>query len=306
MKMLAIVIPFYKIKFFEETIASLEKQTNDNFNVYIGNDNSPEDPEEIIDSFRKDLDITYKKFRDNLGGNSLSAHWERCIEMTGEEEWIMVLGDDDVLQDNVISSWYDHLDLFISKTNLVRFSSKLISGTGEEISGNFHHPTWETAPDAYFRKHQNITRSSLPEYIFSKEAFQKQGFHDFPLAWHSDDRAWLEFAGNLPIYTINEATVLIRVSPASISGNNENVHQKTQATKEFLEYLILKKLSVFTREQAFILIRSYENFLEKNDKNTFRERLLLLFIYLKNYESRSFKTFLKRSLKSLMKPHQKK
>ncbi|WZL88438.1 glycosyltransferase family 2 protein [Salinimicrobium sp. 3283s] len=304
--MVAIVIPYYKITFFEHTLRSLKNQKQKDFHIYIGNDNSPENPEEMIDSFRKDLDITYKKFRHNLGGTSLSAHWERCIEMTGEEEWIMILGDDDVLQDNVISSWYDHLDLFIFRTNLVRFSSKLISETGEELSGNFYHPTWETAPDAYFRKHQNITRSSLPEYIFSKEAFQKRGFYDFPMAWHSDDRAWLDFAGNLPIYTINEATVLIRFSPASISGKIDNVHQKAQATKEFLEYLILKKLSVFTREQAFTLIRSYENFLEKNDKNTFRERLLLLFIYLKNYESRSFKTFLKRSLKSLMKPDQKK
>ena len=300
--MLAIIIPFYKLIFFHETLASLARQVDKNFKVYIGNDNSPENPEEIIDSFSKDLDITYKKFDDNLGGTSLSSHWERCIKMTQDEEWIMVLGDDDVLQDNVVSSWYYHFDKFVSKTNLVRFSSRLISETGEELSGNFNHPTWETAPDAYFRKHQNLTRSSLPEYVFSKEAFQKHGFYDHPLAWHSDDRAWLEFAGSLPIYTINEATVDIRFSPASISGNSDNVHQKTLASKKFLEYLLLKKISVFTREQGLILIRSYENFLEKHRKLKFRERFLLFFIYLRNYESRYFKKFLKRSVQSLLKP----
>ena len=304
--MLAIVIPYYKLKFFHETLASLAGQVNDNFRVYIGNDNSPENPEEVIDSFRKDLDITYRKFENNLGGTSLTAHWERCIKMTRDEEWIMVLGDDDVLQNNVVSSWYGHFDLFDSRTNLVRFSSRLISETGEVLSDNFSHPTWETAPDAYFRKHQNLTRSSLPEYIFSKEAFQKHGFHDYPLAWHSDDRAWLEFADSLPIYTINEAGVEIRFSSASISGNSDNIPQKTLATKKFLEYLVLKKLSAFNREQGLILIRSYENFLEKNKKIKFKERLLLFFIYLRNYESRSFKKFLKRSVQSLLKSDQKK
>ena len=42
--MLAIVIPYYKIAFFEETLKSLANQTNKQFIVYIGDDASKDDP----------------------------------------------------------------------------------------------------------------------------------------------------------------------------------------------------------------------------------------------------------------------
>ena len=45
---LAIVIPYYKIDFFAATLDSLVHQTNTNFTVYIGNDASPTNPEELI------------------------------------------------------------------------------------------------------------------------------------------------------------------------------------------------------------------------------------------------------------------
>lgn len=42
--MLAIVIPYYKINYFEETLKSLSNQTDKKFKVYIGNDASENDP----------------------------------------------------------------------------------------------------------------------------------------------------------------------------------------------------------------------------------------------------------------------
>lgn len=47
---LSIVIPYYKIDYFEETITSLKNQTDKRFNLYIGNDFSPNDPLPIINS----------------------------------------------------------------------------------------------------------------------------------------------------------------------------------------------------------------------------------------------------------------
>ncbi len=42
--MLAIIIPYYKLTFFEETLQSLVNLTDERFKVYIGNDGIPEDP----------------------------------------------------------------------------------------------------------------------------------------------------------------------------------------------------------------------------------------------------------------------
>jgi hypothetical protein len=40
--MLAIIIPYYKLCFFEENLQSLAAQTDKRFKVYIGDDASPE------------------------------------------------------------------------------------------------------------------------------------------------------------------------------------------------------------------------------------------------------------------------
>ena len=42
--MLAIIIPYFKLTFFEETLKSLASQTSKRFKVYIGDDASPEGP----------------------------------------------------------------------------------------------------------------------------------------------------------------------------------------------------------------------------------------------------------------------
>ena len=49
--MLAIVIPFFKLTFFEETLQSLSTQTDKRFKVYIGDDASPEDCTALLQKF---------------------------------------------------------------------------------------------------------------------------------------------------------------------------------------------------------------------------------------------------------------
>ena len=72
--MLAIVIPYYKKLFFKQTLDSLVNQTNKNFRVYIGNDNSPEDPSSIIEEYKSKLNLIYKSFNNNLGKKSHFHH----------------------------------------------------------------------------------------------------------------------------------------------------------------------------------------------------------------------------------------
>src|SRR5665647_1577360 len=94
--MLAIVIPCYHIKFFDKTLESLSNQTDKRFTVYIGDDNSPNNPEELILKFASGLTLKYVKFEENWGSHSLVKQFERCIDLLQDEQWIMILGDDDV------------------------------------------------------------------------------------------------------------------------------------------------------------------------------------------------------------------
>lgn len=298
--MLAIVIPYYNITFFEETLQSLANQTNKNFKVYIGNDASLDNPIKLINSYQDKLNITYLRFEQNLGGNSLTKQWDRCIEMVQEEKWIMILGDDDVLDCSVVNSFYDQFEVFNNKSKVVRFASRIITEKTNSISDIFEHPVWERAEDSFYRKFRWLTRSSLSEYIFEKDTYFNYKFFPYPLAWHSDDRAWLEFSENTPIYTINDAVVFVRSSSISISGRTDNENLKNLGAISFYKYIIGNKLSYYNIRQRIFLMRAGENEILKSRKLNFQEWLFLIFHYSKNFDAKSFKKIIKRFLKNIL------
>lgn len=249
--MLAIVIPYYKLVFFEETLESLSSQTDQRFKVYIGDDASPENPNDLLEKFRRKFDFVYHRFEENLGGNSLVKQWERCIALSGEVEWLMILGDDDILEDSVVEEFYRNLpEIEKEGVNVVRFATQKIDGEDKFISEIYYHPKIENSVDFLFRS----TRSSLSEYFFKKEKVLRIGFANLPLAWFSDVLAVLEFSDFKEVFTINEAVVYIRITDLSISGNQNNLKLKAKATFYFYNYLLTKKSGQFVENQKIELL----------------------------------------------------
>lgn len=279
--MLAIVIPYYKLTFFEETLESLSNQTDKHFKVYIGDDASPENPKDLLQKYEGKFDFFYHRFEENIGGISLVSQWDRCIALSKVEEWIMILGDDDVLEDSVVESFYKNQNIFIGKTNVIRFASKKIFGKDTIDATVFVHPVWENATVSLYRKFNKSTRSSLSEYVFSKASYLKFGFYDYPLGWSSDDRAWLDFSDNMPIYTINESTVFFRLSSLNISGKQDNLSIKNTAEIEFYKFIVANKLKEFNKEQQLRLLRRYQAELRKTRNLKMSEFFFLLFFYSK-------------------------
>ena len=143
--MLAIVIPYYKINYFDETLKSLSNQTDKRFKVYIGNDASENDPEEIIEKYSSTLNLVYKKFNDNLGSISLVQQWNRCLELLEDEEWVMILGDDDVLNENFVEQFYDCYPDFDRKYDVIRFGVFKINEDGKTFSSFYENPKIESS-----------------------------------------------------------------------------------------------------------------------------------------------------------------
>jgi glycosyltransferase involved in cell wall biosynthesis len=122
---LAIIIPYYKIDFFEETIKSVAKQSNKNFTLYIGNDASPNDPLPIIQKYFKSSDYHYFDYKKNIGGQNLALQWERILENV-QEEWFQILGDDDMISKN-FTEFYKNLPLVEDKEiSVIKFSHQWI------------------------------------------------------------------------------------------------------------------------------------------------------------------------------------
>lgn len=281
--MLAVVIPYFKIAYFEETLNSLSRQTCKKFRVYIGNDDSREDPESLIEAFNPDLNITYRKFSKNLGGSSLTRQWDRCIDLIEDEEWIMLLGDDDFLSDNYVEEFYNSLNVIEQfEIKLVRFASCIVWEETGEYSKIYKHPKHEKSTDSFFRKYIDAsTRSSLSEYIFKKDVYEKYGFRDFPMGWGADNIAWLEFSEFGNIYSINDATAFIRMSSRNISRSGFGEKLKTKAKLQYFEFIILNHLNKFSPKQRLDILEKWEILIYKHKKISLQFWVKTSLIYFK-------------------------
>lgn len=300
--MLAIIIPYFKINFFEKTLASLAQQTDKRFRVYIGDDASPDNPEELINLYQGKFNLTYKKFEDNLGGVSLVKQWERCIDMMQEEEWFMILGDDDVLGEYVVETFYGNLSEIEKTAHVVRCSSVLINEKDETISQEYHHPRLEKSIESYCRKLKGESRSSLSEYIFRKESYNTFGFKDYALAWTTDDRAVIDFSQDKPVFSIN-ALVKVRMSDQNITGKKDNLQPKIlarlQSTKAILQDYALQ----LTVEQKKILFSVYESQLYRVETVSFSDTL---FLFKKSWQVFGLRYFVNQLKSVLFKKYLKK
>jgi len=292
--MLSIVIPYYKIIFFEDTLTSLSNQTDKRFKVYIGDDASYQNPSNLLENYKGRFDFVYYRFKTNLGGTSLTQQWERCIALSNSEEWVMILGDDDVLGENVVEEFYSNLSKIEKfESNVVRFSTVVINHDNEMISDAYLHPELEDSVQFLMRISLGSTRSSLSEYVFRKKVLLDVKFKNMNLGWHSDHLAVFECCTQGYIFSINQALVFFRLSGLNISSRKDNLDIKYISAFEYYYYLLVMKSEFFTNEQRDVLLYRLEKIILNNKK-----KVVLFFkftkFYLVNY-------YFKRYVKTLIK-----
>ena len=238
---LAVVIPAYKATYLAETLYSLVTQQLKNFHVYIGDDASPEPISNIVASFEGSLQITYKRFDDNLGSKDLTRHFKRCIDMINNEPWIWLLPDDDVALPECVSAFLNACAADHTHQGLYRFQTSHINAQGQFICDTPVCLPLESSAAFLINKLKFERSSSVAEYIFSKNKYKEiGGFTSLPLAWGSDDWLWIQLAKDNAIITIPEGRVFLRQSHLNISSNLKNyTKQKFDAKYRFWE-LVLK------------------------------------------------------------------
>ncbi|MBC5841441.1 glycosyltransferase [Flavobacterium sp. F-380] len=301
LKSLAIVIPYFKITFFEKTLDSLANQSDKSFHVYIGNDASEHNPLPLLAKYEGIFNFSYFYFRENLGSSSLVKQWNRCIDLTDKEEWLMILGDDDELGADCVAHFYDNLEeINLNKCKVVRFATKIYYDENQKKSNVYVHPKLELATDFLYRKITDRTRSSLSEYIFKKTAFEKFGFEDYNLGWYTDDRAWLEFSENLPIFSINSSIVSFRISNENISRANYRAKEKLEAKVSFYKFVIEHYFINFNKDQKKEFLLQYEQLVYGSNLVTMNFIILLSKLFLLNNGVIQSAKFLRRLLINIL------
>ncbi len=233
---LVIVIPYYKRRFFRRTLDSLVGQTCRDFEVFVGDDASPEDPRGLIDEVKGRLSITYHRFPDNLGHLSLSRHWNRCVEMT-RADWVWVFSDDDIAEPYCVEFFLREL-AGIEQFDLYRFEKGEIDDSDRESARLVEVPAVESAEELILSRFMQSRVTTIPEHIFSRAAFNREGgFVDFPFAWCADDATWAAFARITGVKTVRGVRVLWRNGQFNLSAPNQFISSKVQALELYLKWL---------------------------------------------------------------------
>jgi len=242
MNKLAIIIPYFKLDFFEETIASLAGQTDRRFTLYIGNDASPDDPLPMIDKYFRTTDYRYFDYKENVGGQDLPKQWQRILDNV-TEEWFEILGDDDVLSPNFVEEFYKCQGQ-LAQMDIVKCKPILYTPQDQKqqdlykglATGSYN------ALEFMISKLGGNINCSLSEHIFRRSAFLKHGFVSYPLGWHTDDMVFLQVSDFGSFFYNADAVVYIRKYEGSISGSDKNLQKKNEASALFFDELTTELL----------------------------------------------------------------
>lgn len=252
---LSIIIPFYNIDFFEETLKSLANQTNKNFKLYIGNDCSVANPINLISKYFDLEEINYYSYDENLGSTNLALQWQRIFNNI-TEDWFQILGDDDVLDNNFVQSFYANLK-FTDDINVIKFSQCWIDASGTILNTFTTFPKFNKVYDLWLRKADFRTRSSLSEHIFRTSTAKKYPFRQYPLAWPTDDMLIFEVGEFKNIFFIEESRVYVRVSPISISGADDNIQEKYLASCFYYKDIVTEYWRAIPNKDFRFLVLRY-------------------------------------------------
>jgi glycosyltransferase involved in cell wall biosynthesis len=206
--------------------------------VYVGDDASPDNVKQICDKFTDRLALVYTRFDQNLGGSSLVAQWNRCIEQS-TEPWIWLFCDDDIMEPGCVEKFYETIDREQGQYRVLRFNTLTIDDNGQVIRINPPHPLTESGAQFIYHRLRGERLSYVTEYIFSRDAYiENGGMIDFPLSWASDDASWLAFSKGPGILTIQGANVLWRRGAYNITPSGAK-HQtdRIEAAFKFVNWL---------------------------------------------------------------------
>lgn len=234
-KKLAIVIPAYKDLFLEKALSSLANQTCKDFTVYVGDDASPFRVKEIVDSFAQELNLSYTRFDNNLGGSDLVGQWQRCLDLVQDEDWVCLFSDDDMMGPRCVEAFMNqHIE---DSCDVVHFNLSFVDENDELVRKCPDFPAVMSSADFYSRLFKRELDARMPEFVFRRTALK---LVRFDLAWRSDTATVMEAASRGGILSIpgeEGNRVLWRCSTANVSGRKELIDRKNTVNLVFYDWV---------------------------------------------------------------------
>jgi glycosyltransferase involved in cell wall biosynthesis len=236
---LAIVLPVWRARFFEATLASIAAQRCRDFVVVVGDDASPDDIGALCQRWAPQLPaLRYTRFADNLGGHDLVAQWQRCVALA-PEPWIWLFSDDDLMPPDAVERLLAAVRAPGAQPRLYHFNVERIDAAGQVLAAEPAFPGHLSAREFMRRRLGFALSSYAPDYVFQRAALERiGGFVPFPRAWCADDATWMALAAEHGIQTLAGAPVRWRDSGDNISSRHDrDAPAKFEALLGFLRWL---------------------------------------------------------------------
>lgn len=237
---MAIVIPFYKIDFFGALLERLAAQTDKDFVVYVGNDASVVEAEQLIKSFSGRLDVRYNRFEKNIGRYDLAGQWNRCVSLAGDEEWLWVIGDDDLPSTDCVAE-IRKASLIADEAgaHVIHIPGIVINSNGDQVGTRADFPSVLNSGKHYIKQLRGEAMSmTLANSVYRRSAFEETGqFKSYPQGWGSDHATPLAVAAGGPFVTVDQASLGFRMSGINISSKVDDVAEKMQGRLLYGEWL---------------------------------------------------------------------
>lgn len=220
---------------------SLCVQSDSDFRVVVCDDASPDDIRSVCESYASQLDLRFHRFDQNLGGVDLAGHWNRCLQFVSDE-WILMPGDDDLLDPACIAAFKEAILRSNGVYPLYRGVLNKIDEHGECRSS--------TSPKPHLTAFEKLEAfidyqpETVIEYVFSKSRIiQSGGFVSLPLGWCSDNATWIRLAQHGGISGVMGAKVSHRSSLLNISNQSspDLDLQKISALLQFIQWVVQER-----------------------------------------------------------------
>jgi glycosyltransferase involved in cell wall biosynthesis len=237
---IAVVVPFFKGYFFEELLNSLANQSDGDFRVFVGDDNSENPPLNLIEKYKDILQISYVRFDINLGSEDLAAQWNRCVKLAPNSDWIWVIPDDDLPSENCIEEIKKScLIADRVRSNIIHVPCITINSRGDVLTDREDWPSITNSCDFYLRHLKGeVSGLSLANSVYRRNKFESVGgFISLPKAWGSDHATTLSVADGGSIVTAPKASLKFRMSNYNISSFIDDAEEKMQARLLFSKIL---------------------------------------------------------------------
>jgi hypothetical protein len=235
---LAIVIPAYKARYLNETLASIARQDTRGFLVIVGDDASPEDLGSICRHWSGALNLRYHRFASNLGSVDLVQQWARCLTLC-DESWVWLFGDDDLMPADAAGRALAAAREEGEGGSLLHFDVQWIDALGRVSRVDRPFPPRLCARGFAHHRLRFELESFASEYVFSRQALERAGgFVSFPSGWCADDATWLRLAAPRGIRTLPGSRVGWRHSGLNISSRHgSDAAAKFQALLRYVGWL---------------------------------------------------------------------